>query len=74
MHQGIKGWKKLKIWKVHDIRRFNRFIGPGPGEPRRACESLKGSIALAIDVLFLFFIIILLYLKLFLVYLEQIIM
>ena len=34
---------------------FSRYIGPGPGEPRRGvCESLKGPISLAIDVLFRF--------------------
>jgi hypothetical protein len=33
---------------------FSRYIGPGPGEPSTTCESLKGSIALAIDILFWF--------------------
>jgi hypothetical protein len=28
---------------------FSWYIGPGPGEPRRACESVKGPIALTIN-------------------------
>jgi hypothetical protein len=34
---------------------FSRYIGPGPGEQEGSRESLKGHIALAIDVLFRFF-------------------
>jgi len=44
---------------------FSRHIGPGPGEQEGACESLKGPIVLAIDVLFRFF-----HFSIFLVYLE----
>jgi hypothetical protein len=34
---------------------FSRYIGPGPESQEEACESLKGPVALAIDVLFRFF-------------------
>ena len=31
---------------------FSRYVGPGPESHEGACESLKGPISLAIDVLF----------------------
>ena len=46
----------------------------GPESQEGACESMKGPIALAIDVLFLFFSYIFGYFQLFIVYLEKIIM
>jgi hypothetical protein len=52
----------------HKIGGFSRYIGSGPEKAKKgACESLKGPISLAIDVLFWFF----LYFQLFFVDLEK---
>ena len=47
---------------------FKRYIGQGPGDPRRRCEYLNGLIALAIDVVFKFLSFCFWYFQLFLVY------
>ena len=52
-------------------RGFSRYIGPGPESQEGICESLKGPIVLAIDVLFRFFHFCRGYFQLFLVYLEK---
>jgi hypothetical protein len=51
-----KNWEFVfHMWHPVPMRGgFSRCIGPVPGEPRRALEPLKGSIALAIDILFWF--------------------
>jgi hypothetical protein len=51
----LAGGRYIKSGYPGSMRgRFSRYFGPGTGEPRRGRESLKGPIALAIDVLFLF--------------------
>jgi hypothetical protein len=51
----LAGGRYIKSGYPGSMRgRFRRYFGPGTGEPRRGRESLKGPIALAIDVLFLF--------------------
>jgi hypothetical protein len=52
-HKVLKKPKNKNIPLTGPMRGgFSRYIGSGPGEPRRACESLKGPIALVIAILF----------------------
>jgi hypothetical protein len=50
-----KKWKNLNKTSWPMRGEFRWYIGPGPGEQEGSRESLKGHIALAIDVLFRFF-------------------